>query len=136
LKGKWTRVPLADLFPDRDSVEWGIGADYLIEGFLPLLQVNQVVFTDNGPTELLSNPETRIVASVKRRFLADALEVEVRGVYAFTRDAWFLYPRATYHYGDHMRFRLGYLAIGGPVESVIGQYRKNDELTLEARYSF
>jgi hypothetical protein len=136
LTGKWTRVPLAELFPDRDSVEWGIGADYLIEGFLPLLQVNQVVFTDNGPTELLSNPETRIVASVKRRFLADALEVEVRGVYAFTRDAWFLYPRVTYHYGDHMRFRLGYLAIGGPPESVIGQYRANDELTLEARYSF
>jgi hypothetical protein len=136
LKGKWTRVPLTDLFPDRDSVEWGIGADYLIEGFLPLLQVNQVVFTDNGPTELLSNPETRIVASVKRRFLADALEVEVRGVYAFTRDAWFLYPRVTYHYGDHVRLRLGYLAIGGPPESVIGQYRANDELTLEARYSF
>src|SRR6185295_9302737 len=55
-----TRIPLPELFPDRDSVEWGVGADYLIEGFLPLLQVNQVVFTDSGPEQLLSDPETRL----------------------------------------------------------------------------
>ncbi len=136
LNGVRKRVPLQELFPDRDSVEWGIGADYLIEGFLPLLQVNQVVFTDDGPEQLLANPETRLLASVRKRFLQDTLEVELRGVYAFERAAWFAYPRVSYRYGDHWRFRLGYLAIGGPTASVIGQFRDNDEFTLEARYSF
>jgi hypothetical protein len=135
-EGRRTRIPLNDLFPDRDSVEWGIGADYLIEGFLPLLQVNQVIFTDDGPEQLLSNPETRLLASLKKRFLQDTLELEVRGVYAFERAAWFVYPRATYRYGDHWRFRLGYLAPGGPLESMIGQFHANDEFTLEARYAF
>jgi hypothetical protein len=130
------KVPLQELFPDRDSVEWGIGADYLIEGFLPLLQVNQVIFTDDGPEQLLANPETRLLASLRKRFLQDTFEVELRGVYAFERAAWFGYPRVSYRYGDHWRFRLGYLAVGGPRASVIGQFHANDEFTLEARYSF
>jgi hypothetical protein len=136
LRGVRTRIPLQELFPDRDSVEWGIGADYLIEGFLPLLQVNQVIFTDSGPEQLLSNPETRLLASVRKRFLADTLEVELRGVYAFERAAWFAYPRISYRWKDNWRFRLGYLAIGGPLDSMIGQFHANDEFTLEARYSF
>lgn len=134
--GKGARLPLNELFPDRDSVEWGVGADYMIAGFLPLLQLNQVIFTDDGPEELLSNPETRFVASVRKRFLQDTLEVEARGVYAIERGSWFVHPRVTYRAGDHWRLRLGYLAIGGPAESVIGQFRDNDELTLEARYGF
>ena len=114
----------------------GIGADYLIEGFLPLLQVNQVVFTDRGPQQLLSNPETRLLASLRRRFMQDSLELELRAVYAIERGAWFAYPRASYRWGDHWRFRLGYLAIGGTQTSIIGQYHDNDEFTLEARYGF
>jgi hypothetical protein len=134
-KGK-ASVPIGTLFPDRDSVEWGVGADYLIGGFLPLLQLNQVVFTDHGPEQLLSDPETRLLASVKKRFLADTLEVELRGVYAFERGAWFVYPRISYRWRDNWRFRFGYLGIGGPLQSYIGQFRANDEFTFEARYSF
>jgi len=133
---KRARVPLQELFPDRDSVEWGVGADYLIEGFLPLVQVNQVVFTDDGPEQLYSNPETRILGSLKKKVLADTVELEFRGVYAIERAAWFVYPRATYRLGDNWRFRLGYLAPGGPLQSYIGQFHRNDEFTLEARYGF
>ena len=128
--GRRTRIPLQQLFPDRDSVEWGIGADYLIDGFLPLLQVNQVIFTDDGPEQLLSNPETRLLASLKKRYLQDTLELELRGVYAFERAAWFVYPRVTYRAGDHWRLRLGYLAPGGPLESMIGQFHRNDEFIV------
>lgn len=136
ITGARTKIPLQELFPDRNSVEWGVGADYLIEGYLPLLQLNQVAFTDHGPEELLSNPETRLLASLRKRFLQDTLEVELRGVYAFERAAWFAYPRISYRYGDNWRFRLGYLAIGGPTASMIGQFHDNDEVTFEARYSF
>jgi len=136
LAGKRANVPLGDLFTDRDSMEWGIGADYLVADFLPLLQVNQIVFLDEGPEQLYSDPETRLVASVRRRFLQDTLEAEVRGVYAIERAAWTIFPRITYRYGDHWRLRFGYLGIGGPLESYIGQFHRNDEFVLEARYSF
>ncbi|MGH7894975.1 MAG: hypothetical protein ACREQL_09910, partial [Candidatus Binatia bacterium] len=130
------RVPLGELFPRRNSVEWGVGADYLIQGFLPLLQVGQVIFTDSGPPQLLSNPETRLIGSIRRRFLQDTLEAEVRGVYAFERRAWFVFPRITYRLGDNWRLRTGYLGIGGPLDSYIGQFHANDEFVFEARYSF
>jgi hypothetical protein len=129
-------IPLQELFPDRDSVEWGIGADYLIDGWLPLVQVNQVVFTDAGPEQLYSDPETRVLGSLKKRVLDDTLELELRGIYAVERAAWLAHPRVTYRMGDHWRFRLGYLAPGGPLASYIGQYHRNDEFTLEARYGF
>ena len=135
-KNRRVPVPLPALFPDRDSVEWGLGVDYLIGGFLPLLQVNQVIFTDDGPEQLLSNPETRLLASVRKAFFQDTLELELRGVYAFERGSWFVYPRASYRFGDNVRLRLGYLAIGGEPESVIGQFRDNDQVVLEARYSY
>lgn len=130
------QVPVEELYPDRDSIEWGVGADYLVRGFLPMIQVNQVIFTDGGPEQLLADPETRLLTSVKRAFLQDALELELRGVYAFERESWVVNPRATYRYGDHLRFRFGYLGIGGPHSSTIGQYSRNDEFVLEARYVF
>ena len=136
LAGRRAQVPVGELFPDRDSVEWGIGADYLINGFVPLVQVNQVIFTDAGPSQLLANPDTRLLASLRRRFLQDALELEIRGLYEFERDAWFVMPRVSYRLGDHWRFRFGYLAIGGPSDSLLGQYHANDEFLLESKYFF
>jgi hypothetical protein len=60
----------------------------------------------------------------------------VRGTYAIEREAWFVFPRVSYQVRDDLRVRVGYLGIGGPTESVIGQYRDNDEFVFQARYSF
>ena len=130
------RVPFGDLFTERDAVEWGIGADYLTHGFIPLVQLNQTVFTDAGPPLLIADPETRFSASVRKLFIAERLELELRGAYALEREYWFVFPRASYLVRDNLRVRLGYLAIGGQRESLLGQFRDNDEFVLEARFSF
>jgi hypothetical protein len=127
---------MQDLFPDRDTVEWGLGIDYLIDGYLPLLQVNQILFTDDGPRQLVSDPETRLLGSVRKRWLDDTLEVELRGLYAIEREAWVVHPRVAYLWGDHWRFRVAYLGIGGPLASLWGQFGANDQVTFEARYTF
>jgi hypothetical protein len=129
-------VPLGDLFVDRDSVEWGVGADYLWNGFLPLLQLNQIALLESVPRLLIADPETRLTASVRKRLLAERLELEVRGIYAIERGGWFLFPRATYALRDDLRLRVGYLALGGSRNSLIGQFGQNDEVVLQARYSF
>jgi hypothetical protein len=130
------RLALGDLFPSQDSLEWGIGADYLVAGWQPLLQLNQVVILDSAPTLLVADPETRVVASLKKRYLADRLELEARGTYAIERGAWFLFPRVSYAVRDDLRVRLGYLAVGGPRDSLLGQFGRNDEFVFQARYSF
>ena len=57
------RVPLAPLFPSLDSVEWGVGADYLVHGWVPLLQVTQIVLLEPGPRLLIADRETGFTAS-------------------------------------------------------------------------
>jgi hypothetical protein len=129
-------LPLGALFPQSDSVEWGMGADYLWHGYLPLLQVSQVALLDSLPQLAISDPETRLVASLRKRYLADRMEVEVRGIFTLDRHSWFVLPQVSYLIHDSLRLRLGYLAIGGPDTSLIGQFNQNDELVLEARYTF
>jgi hypothetical protein len=129
-------VPLGDLFVDRDAIEWGVGADYLIHGFIPLVQVTQTALTEPAPRLLISNPETRFTLSLRKRLMAERLELELRGLYAVSRDYWFLYPRASYLVRDDLRVRVGYLAIGGPQESILGQFRQNDEFVFQVRYTF
>jgi len=136
LKRHRAAVPLGTLFPSFDTVEWGAGADYFWRGYRPLLQVNQIAFLERTPPLVVSDPETRLVASVRKQYLAERMEVEVRGVWAFERQAWFVFPRLSYRVRDDLRLRVGYLAIGGPRLSLIGQFRDNDEFVLDARYSF
>jgi hypothetical protein len=129
-------VSLGTLYPDLDSVDWGVGTDYVWNGWQPLVQVNQTVFVDDHPTLLLNDPETRLSGTVRKRVLGDRLEFEVRGVYGIERESWLLFPRVSYRVRDDLRLRLGYLAIGGPQASAIGQFRANDEVVMQARYSF
>jgi hypothetical protein len=64
------------------------------------------------------------------------VEVELRGVYSFEREAWLVFPRVSYLLRDEIRLRLGYLAIGGTSDSLIGQFRSNDEVVFQIRYNF
>src|SRR5204863_10154514 len=105
------RVPLGPLFPTVDSVEWGIGADYLVHGWLPLLQLNQIALLERARRLLIANPETRLSGSLRKKFLGDRLELELKGTYAIEREAWFFFPRVSYAVRDDLRLRLGYLLI-------------------------
>jgi hypothetical protein len=129
-------VRLAELFPKADSVEWGVGADYMIHGFFPIVQVNQIVLLDSAPHLLINDPETRLTAIVRRRFLQERLELEFRGVYALERASWLVFPRVAYYVTDDLRVRLGYLALGGDRDHLIGQFRENDEVVMQVRYTF
>jgi len=130
------RVPLDDLFVDRDAIEWGVGVDYLVHGFLPLLQVNQVVGLEPAPRLLVDDPETRFTAALRKPFLDDRFDAELRSVYTLQRGGWYVFPRLAYRPRDDVRLRVGYLAVGGTRASVFGQFGQNDELVLEARYTF
>jgi hypothetical protein len=130
------RVRPGDLFPQLDSVEWGVGGDYVVHGVVPLVQVNQIVFLEPVPRLVVDDPETRVTVLARRRFLADRLELEARGLYAVERQSWIAFPRASYWITDDLRLRLGYLAVGGRRDHLIGQYRRNDEIVMQVRYSF
>jgi hypothetical protein len=130
------RLPIGDLFVERDAVEWGMGVDSQTRGVNWLAQVNQIVLLESAPRLLIGDPDTRLLLAVRRPFLRRRLQLELRGVYSLERGGWFLFPQATYALRSNVRLRAGYLAIGGPRTSLIGQFGHNDEFVFEARYLF
>jgi hypothetical protein len=117
-------------------MEWGAGVDYLWRGLFLLGQINQVALFESAPGLLISDPSTQLTALVRRGFLRERLEAEMRAVYTIERGSWILFPRLSYLIWDDLRVRAGYLAVGGPSNSLIGQFHDNSEIVLQARYSF
>ena len=136
VSGKRTAVPVGPLFPLLDTVEWGIGADTIWRGFQPLLQLNQILPLGSAPRLLISDPETRLSGAIRRRFARDRLEVEARGLWEIEKGALYLFPRVSYQLRESMWLRAGYLVLTGPRNSVLGEFRANDELVLQARMTF
>ena len=130
------RVHLPPLFPALDAFEWGLGIDYTLYSVFALAQVTQIILLEDAPRLLIDDPETRLVALLRRPFLQDRVEVELRGVYALARGGWFAFPRVSWLIRDDLRLRLGYLAIGGPRTSLFGQFGNNDEVVFQLRQSF
>lgn len=129
-------VPLDPVFPQLDLIEWGAGIDTVWRGWQPLLQVNHIVPLDHAPGLLIADPETRLSALLRRRALGDRLEFELRTLWALEKGAWVAFPRVSWLVSDNLRVRLGYLAIGGPRRSVFGQFKANDAVVFQTRWSF
>jgi hypothetical protein len=101
-----------------------------------LFQLSQIVLLENAPRLLIGDPETRLVAVLRRPILQDRVELEARGVYAVERGGWFAYPRASWLIRDDLRLGVGYLAVGGSKNSLFGQFGRNDEFVFQLRQSF
>lgn len=136
LMGQSVPVDLGPLFVRRDVFEWGAGVDYAWRGWVPVLQINQAVVLDNELTLLVPNVDTRLLAALRKSFFDDHFATELTGVQGFERSYTTLQLRATYSFTDHFWLRAGYLFIAGTSNSVIGEYGENDEVFVQARYSF
>jgi hypothetical protein len=130
------RVPLAALFPDQDVLEWGVGADGVWNGWRPLLQVSQVVVLDPAPRLLVADPETRALVRVSKPWLDERLTGEVRFMWAIERGSWFAQPGVSWLARDDLRVGVAYLAVGGSPRSLVGQFKDNDGVLFEGRWSF
>lgn len=120
----------------RDGVEWGAGGDTFVGDTFVLLQVNQTALPSNHVDLLISDFETRFSITLRRSFLADRLKAELVGLYAMQSVAGLAHPHLTYTVNDHFDVRIGYLAIEGHEDSLVGEYKHNDEAYLRARFLF
>jgi hypothetical protein len=132
-----TRVPidLGPTFARRNTIEWGLGADYSWEGWFALLQINQTDVLDNDLDLLIRNVETRFLANLRKSFLQDRLRAQLIAVYGVSGYLALL-PRLTYALTDYLDVQAGYLLINGSRNTIVGQYKRNDEGYLRLRVSF
>jgi hypothetical protein len=127
-------VELPPSFVVRDSVEWGIGGDYVYEGYMLLFQVNQTDVLHNGVDLLIKDVETRLLANLRKSFLSDTVQTQLVAIHAIESDYSVLRPRVFYQFTDHIGGELGYLFIAGRAHSLGGQFRRNDEGWVRAEY--
>ena len=128
------QVPLPPGSVTRDAVEWGVGGDYVYEGYTALLQVNQTDVLHNDVELLIKDVETRLLANLRKGFLADTLKTQLVAVHAIESDYTILRPRVTYSVTDHLSTEVGYLFIAGRARSVGGQFRRNDQGWVQIEY--
>jgi hypothetical protein len=132
-----TRVPIdvGPTFVEKNSFEWGVGADYTYEGWFALLQMNQTDVFDNPVQLLIHNVETRFLANLRKSFFSDRLRAQFVGLYGLS--GYFIaLPRLTYFFTDYLDLQIGYLAISGSRNTIGGQYKNNDEGYIRARVTF
>ena len=138
LTGREVEVPvtLSPANVRRNGVEWGSGGDTFIGDTFVLLQVNQTIVLNNDVNLLISDYETRFSTTIRRGFLDDRLTAELKALYGMQGVYGIAHPRLTYAVNDHLDLRIGYLAIEGHANSLLGQYKHNDEAYVRARLLF
>ncbi len=120
-------VALPSSVVTRDAVEWGVGLDLLVEGWLFLVQVNQTDVLRNRTPLLIEDVETRALASVKKALLGSRLQLYVLGGLGVESGYAYARPRVQYRWTDWLSTEIGFLWIAGSRHSTIGQYRRNDQ---------
>jgi hypothetical protein len=123
-------------FVERDAVEWGIGADYLIGGFLPLVELYQVILLHNDRKLLIDDVDTRLSANVRKLWMADRLEGQILAIWGIESGYELVRTQLTYALNDHLQLRGGILAIWGSRNSLIGEFKRNSEAFARIRLSF
>ena len=118
----------------RDAVEWGIGGDYVYEGYTLLLQVNQTDVLNNDVQLLIKDVETRLLTNLRKGFLSDTLKTQLVAIHAIESDYTIVRPRVTYSVTDHLNTQIGYLFIAGRSQSVGGEFKRNGQGWLEIEY--
>jgi hypothetical protein len=118
----------------HSAAEWGLGVDYVYEGYLLLLQVNQTDVLHNHVDLLIKDVETRLLANLRKSFLADRLETQLIATHAIESDYTLLRPTLLYRLTDNLNAQVGYLFIAGRSGSLIGEYRRNDEGFVRLEY--
>ena len=120
----------------KDVMRGGIGVDYLYGDHLFTAQLLADYILDHDP-RLLSR-EVEVFASVSLRFsfMDASLEPELALMYNFTRSTVLLRPEVSYKFLPDLKVTARLVFVEGPRDSLVGQYKDNDQIQFLFRYSF
>jgi hypothetical protein len=122
----------------KDSARYGLGADY-IKGDLTLtVQAMQEYIYDYDKKVLFNKNgfDTTLTLSCKYALLDSTLEPQISAMYGIEYAQFLIKPAISYAVTDNLKVIIYALILGGESDSLLGQYRNNDEGVLKIRYSF
>jgi hypothetical protein len=133
VRGETVDVPA---YAERDAFEWGIGADTVFHGWVPLVELSQIALVHNDLHLLVPDVDTRITANLRRRWFADRLESQLVFVWGFEGDYRLLRAQWAWDVTDGLQLIAGALGLWGSRDTLIGQYAGRGEFYGRIRYSF
>ena len=136
-------VPVSGIYPlnpieqKRDTVDYGIGADYrLFEDALLTMQAQQTVVIGNRDLMYARKIETTLWAHVKIGWMNQKIETSFNVAYNPEHGDNMASVNAWYVFSDSLKAGLTYLTLTGPPQSLFGGYARNDQAEGELAYSW
>lgn len=123
--------PLNPVEVARDTLDYGIGADYrLIEDWLLTLQAQQTAIFNRPDTLYDRERETLLWVNLKVYWLNQRLETNLNVACNPEHGATMIRPSTSYTLSDTWKVSLNGLLLDGPPQSIFGRYGTNDQVEL------
>ncbi len=125
----------------RDSMKYGLGLDYMRGETTLSLQCIQEYIPDYPRYEHLyfnkKGLDTTLTLALRHFLLQNTLELTLAGMYNIEYRHYLVRPSATYRFSERLQGTLGLIVIQGKFEdSLLGQFRDNDQVYAGLKYSF
>jgi hypothetical protein len=127
---------LYNLMIPANAVQSGISADYAYGTWYFEFQINQSNIMTNQTGLIEPKFETRLIPTIEKSFFRNTVHFTVNGLYSLQARYWFFEPLLAYNYSDSTTITLGGLMLGGPLDTVLGQFPGNDEAFVRIVYAF
>ncbi len=123
--------PLNPVEVERDTLDYGIGADYrLIEDWLLTLQVQQTEIFNRPNTLYDRERETLFWVNLKVYWLNQRLETNLNVACNPEHGATMVRPSVSYTLSDTWKVSVNGLLLDGPPQSIFGRYAANDQVEM------
>jgi hypothetical protein len=129
--------PLNPIEQKRDTLDYGIGADYrLFEDALLTMQAQQTIIL--GSTNLLyeKKAETTLWANLKVGWMNQKIETSVNVAYNPEHGDTLSKASGWYMFSDAWKAGVTATSLNGPAQSIFGRYSRNDQVDGELIYSW
>ncbi|MCD6569460.1 MAG: hypothetical protein J7L53_02025 [Deltaproteobacteria bacterium] len=125
----------------KDSMKYGIGIDYIHGDTTVSLQCIQECILDYDKAKSVhfnkEGLDTTFTLDIRRFFIQNTLEIDLAGAYNIEFQDILVKPLLTYSFTDNIHGTLGAILLDGKYDdSLIGQFKDNDEIFAKIRYSF
>lgn len=135
-RGETVPLDLGPLFVRRDALQWGIGGDVGSGGTVLTLQLDQTWILHNATPLLLTDVQTRVLASLRRDFWQERFRLEGTTVATLERPSAAVWFELLSELAPGLELRAGLLFLEGSSRSLVGQYDRNDQAFLRLRTWF
>lgn len=121
----------------RDTVDYGVGADYrLFEDGLLTVQAQQTIILGNVGQMYERKAETILWLNLKAGFMNRKIETNVNAAFNPEHGDSMVKANAWYIFTDSWKAGLTAIALNGPPQSIFGRFARNDEAAAEVVYSW